>query len=265
MTWQLPLLSVLLLALVSAQATAGCAPIQFGYLDQHRPPYWLGTGKAVPALPGASVELIRQFTASGGCPAALVRMPVLRLKPAVAAGDIDFAPIDAKAISTPGIVFPRDGNHRLDVTRAIPLVIVVFVRASDGLSRNVRPFDYFKGRTLGTTLGSSYAEKMRHAGFGVDSGAVDVASNFEKLKLGRFDGFAVSLISSGDMDSFVAKKYGGKIVRLPEPLFSDHIWLAASQNYYNRHPRRVEAMWDWLGSTGKKEFSKLLAKYYDEL
>lgn len=263
MAWQLPLLSVLM-ALVSAQASAGCAPIQVGYLDQHRPPYWLGAGTTVPALPGASVELMRQFTASGGCPAALVRMPVLRLKPAVAAGEIDFAPVDATAISTPGIVFPRDSNRRLDVSRSIPLVIVVFVRASDRLSRNVRPLQYFQGRTLGTTLGSSYAEKMRQSGFGVDSGAVDVASNFEKLKLGRFDGFAVSLISPGDMDSFVAKKYGGDIVRLTEPLFSDHIWLAASEDYYNRHSRRVEAMWDWLGSTGKKEFSKLLAKYYDE-
>ncbi len=144
------------------------------------------------------------------------------------------------------------------------MVIVVFVRASDGLSRDVQPFEYFQGRTLGTTLGSSYAERMRRSGFGVDSGAVDVASNFAKLKIRRFDGFAVSLISPGDMDSFVAKKYGGAIVRLPTPLFSDNIWLAASQDYYNRHPRRVEAMWDWLGSAGKKEFSKLLTKYYDE-
>jgi hypothetical protein len=254
----------MLIALFSSNATAGCTPIRVGYLNQHRPPYWLGGGTVVPEVPGASVELIRQFTASAGCPAALVRMPVLRIKPSVAAGDLDFAPMDATANGTPGIVFPRDKNRRLDVARSIPMVIVVFVRASDGLSRDVRPFDYFQGRTLGTTLGSSYAERMRRSGFGVDSGALDVAGNFEKLKVRRFDGFAVSLISPGDMDSFVAEKYGGDIVRLPTPLFSDNIWLAASQHYYNRHPRRVEAMWDWLGSAGKKEFSKLLAKYYGE-
>jgi hypothetical protein len=254
----------MLIALFSGYATAGCTPIRFGYLDQHRPPYWLGGGTAVPEVPGAGAELIRQFAASAGCPAALVRMPVLRIKPSVAAGEIDFAPMDGAAHGTPGIVLPRDKLGQLDVARSIPMVIVVFVRASDALSSNLQPLEYFQGRTLGTTLGSSYAERMRRSGIGVDSGAVDVAKNFEKLKLGRFDGFAVSLISPGDMDSFVAKKYGGEIVRVPTPLFSDNIWLGASQHYYNRHPRRVEAMWDWLGSAGKKEFSKLLTKYYDE-
>lgn len=253
-----------LFVLLSDAATAACAPIQVGYLDQHRPPYWLGSGTAVPEAPGASVELIRQFTASAGCPAALVRMPVLRIAPSLAAGEIDFAPVASTAAGTPRIVFPLDKQHHLDLARSMPLVIVVFVRASDGLSRDTNPAQYFQGRTLGTTLGSSYAAKMRRAGIGVDSGAVDVAGNFEKLKLRRFDGFAVSLISADDMDSLVARKYGGDIVRLTEPLFTDNIWLAASQSYYERNPRRVEAMWDWLGSSGRKEFSKLLAKYYDQ-
>lgn len=254
----------MLLAQLSDEATAACAPIQVGYLDQHRPPYWLGVGKAVPEAPGASVELIRQFTASAGCPARLVRIPVLRIKPTLAAGEIDFAPVASTAEGSPGIVFPLDKQRRLDQARSMPLVVVVFVRASDGLGRKINPGQYFQGRTLGTTLGSSYADRMRRAGIGVDSGAVDVAGNFEKLKLRRFDGFAVSLISADDMDALVARKYGGDIVRLTEPLFSDNIWLAASQSYYDRHPRRVEAMWDWLGSSGKKEFSKLLAKYYDQ-
>ncbi len=254
----------MLLALLSDEATAACAPIQVGYLDQHRPPYWLGAGKAVPDAPGASVELIRQFTASAGCPARLVRIPVLRIKPALAAGEIDFAPVASTAEGSPGIVFPLDKQHLLDQARSMPLVVVVFVRASDGLDRKINPGQYFPGRTLGTTLGSSYADRMRRAGIGVDSGAVDVAGNFEKLKLRRFDGFAVSLISADDMDALVARKYGGDIVRLTVPLFSDNIWLAASRSYYDRHPRRVEAMWDWLGSSGKKEFSKLLAKYYDQ-
>lgn len=252
-----------LMAFFSSHAMALCVPIQVGYLDQHRPPYWLGAGTTVPAVPGAGAELISRFAASVGCPAAFLRMPVLRITPAVAAGEIDFGPMPANAHGTPGIVFPLDKNRRLDRSRSIPMSIVVFVRASDRLSRNARPFQHFQGRTLGTTLGSAYVGKLRESGFLVDSGAVDVASNFEKLKLHRFDGFAVSLISPGDMDTFVAKKYHGEIVRLREPLLSDHIWLAASQQYYKRHPQRVEAMWDWLGSSGKKEFAQLLAKYYD--
>lgn len=248
-----------ILALFSGHAMAECLPIQVGYLDQHRPPYWLGAGTTVPAAPGAGAELISRFTASVGCPAAFLRMPVLRIKPAVAAGEIDFGPMQAGGFGTPGIVFPLDKNRRLDRSRSIPMSIVVFVRAGD----RPGPKQHFQGRTLGTTLGSAYVGKLRESGFRVDSGAVDVASNFEKLKLRRFDGFAVSLISPGDMDSYVAEKYHGEIVRVDEPLLSDHIWLAASQKYYRRHPQRVEAMWDWLGTSGKKEFGELLSKYYD--
>ncbi|HEU4375262.1 MAG TPA: hypothetical protein VFS02_17330 [Telluria sp.] len=252
-----------LMAMFPCLAMAECLPIEVGYLDQHRPPYWLGVGTTVPAVPGAGAELIRRFTASAGCPAAFLRMPVLRIKPAVAAGEIDFGPMQASARGTPGIVFPLDKHGRLDRRRSIPMSIVVFVRAGDQASRGGRPFHYFHGRTLGTTLGSAYVGKLRESGFLVDSGGVDVASNFEKLRLRRFDGFAVSLIAPGDMDSYVAAKYHGDIVRVAAPLLSDHIWLAASQKYYSRHPQRVEAMWDWLGTSGKKEFGELLSKYYD--
>jgi hypothetical protein len=257
-----PILFVLI-ALISVNAIARCDSIRTGYLDQHRPPYWLGGGTTVPELPGASVELIRQFTTSSGCPASLIRMPALRLRPALAAGEIDFAPMGSTAESTPGIVFPRDKRGRLDLARSIPMVIVVFVRANDRLNPNLIPFRYFQGRTLGMTLGAAYAERLRQSGFVVDSGAKDVARNFEKLKLHRFDGFAVSLISPGDMDAMVSEKYGGEIVRLREPLLSDNIWLAASQSYYSQHRFQVEAMWRWLGSTGQKEFPKLLMKYSD--
>ena len=31
-------------------ATATCIPVRVGYMDQHRPPYWLGEGTDVPDL-----------------------------------------------------------------------------------------------------------------------------------------------------------------------------------------------------------------------
>ncbi|MGO4470156.1 hypothetical protein AB4Z11_31875, partial [Pseudoduganella sp. RAF53_2] len=67
--------SALLLAL-TAQAHSACAPVRFAYPDQDRPPYWLGNGSSVPEPPGASVELVMEFTASVGCPVSLLRLPV---------------------------------------------------------------------------------------------------------------------------------------------------------------------------------------------
>ncbi|WP_332851452.1 hypothetical protein [Duganella sp. S19_KUP01_CR8] len=240
---------------------AACEPVRIGYLDQERPPYWLGTGTEVPAKPGASAELVQRFAASTGCQADLKRLPVMRIKPALIAGEIEFAPMDSSAADTAGIVFPLDKNHQPDTARALALNIVVFVRSADRIPPATAPASYFQNRPLGITLGASYKTRLQSLGLKVDSGAVDIARNLEKLRLNRIDGFAVSVTSPNDMDAYIAQKYKGAIVRLPQPIFSDHIWLAASAGYYAAHAAQVEKMWTWLGSAGVREFSALLKEY----
>lgn len=253
----------LAIAIGKCGAAAACEPIRIGYLDQERPPYWLGTGADVPAKPGASAELVQRFAASVGCEANLKRLPVMRIKPALAAGELDFAPMDTSARDTAGIVFPRDKNHQLDIARALPLNIVVFVRSADQIPRATDPSKYFQDRLLGITLGASYKLRMQNLGLKVDSGAVDIARNLEKLRLYRIDGFAVSVTFPNDMDAYIAQKYRGAIVRLPQPIFTDHIWLAASENYYAAHTAQVEKMWSWLASPGIREYANLLKEYAD--
>jgi len=238
-----------------------CEPIRIGYLDQERPPYWLGAGPEVPVKPGASAELVQRFTASVGCEANLKRLPVMRIKPALTSGELDFAPMDSSAKDAIGIVFPRDKNHQLDIARALPLNIVVFVRSSDQIPQTTEPATYFQDRLLGITLGSSYKIRMQNLGLKIDSGAVDIARNLDKLRLNRIDGFAVSVTSPNDMDAYVAQKYKGAIVRLSRPLFTDHIWLATNESYYATHQNQVERMWSWLGTSGTREFGALLKEY----
>src|SRR4051812_42008965 len=110
---------------------AACEPVRIGYLDQERPPYWLGAGIEIPAKPGASAELVQRFAASAGCGAELKRFPVMRIKPALIAGEIDFAPMDSSARDNAGIIFPRDKHDQPDIARALTLSIVVFVRSAD--------------------------------------------------------------------------------------------------------------------------------------
>jgi hypothetical protein len=262
-------LFILTVALVIAPSmgngAALCETIKIGYLDQERPPYWLGTGTAIPAKPGASAELVQRFAASGGCEADLKRLPVMRIRPALISGEVDFAPMDSSADGTPGIIFPRNKNHQLDPTRALPLNIVVFVRSADRIPAGTEPARYFQNRLLGITLGASYKSRMKKLGLEVDSGAIDIARNLEKLKLRRIDGFAVSVTFPNDMDAYVARKYKDAIVRLPQPLFVDHIWLAASESYYAAHRAQVEKMWLWLGSSGVREFGTLLKEYSEPL
>ena len=252
--------SALLLAL-TAQAHSACAPVRFAYPDQDRPPYWLGNGSSVPEPPGASVELVMEFTASVGCPVSLLRLPVMRLRTALQAGVADFVPADEAMQGMPGVALPLDASGQPDVKRAVPLVLVAFVRASDKIAPDTDPAAYFRGHTVGTTMGASYAVRMQQMGINIDSGANGVTANFEKLRLKRIDGFVVSLISASDMDKFVAEHYRGEIVRLDKPLVRTNIWIAASKTYYDTHTAQVEAMWNWLGTAGNKRFTVLLKKY----
>jgi hypothetical protein len=241
--------------------SAGCEPIRIGYVNQERPPYYLGAGSEVPARPGASAELFQRFAAIGGCDASLRRLPVNRIIPSLAAGQLDFAPLDSSSKDIPELAFPRDKNNQPDIARAVPINIVVFVRSADQIPPATDPEKYFRERLLGVTLGATYRTRIQRLGLKIDSGAVDIARNLDKLKLHRVDGFAVSVTSPNDMDSYVAQKYQGAIVRLEQPLFTDHIWIAASESYYAAHPEQVEKMWTWLGSAGKREYFNLLREY----
>jgi hypothetical protein len=243
-------------------AATPCEPIRIGYVNQERPPYYLGA-TSVPAKPGASAELFQRFAASVGCDASLRRLPVNRIIPSLAAGQLDFAPLDSSSKDIAQLVFPRDKNSQLDLARAVPINIVVFVRSADQIPAATEPAKYFRDRLLGVTLGATYRTRIQGLGLKIDSGAVDIARNLDKLKLSRIDGFAVSVTSPSDMDSYVAQKYKGAIVRLAQPLFTDHIWIAASESYYAAHPARVEKMWTWLGAAGKREYYNLLKEYND--
>jgi hypothetical protein len=258
------LIALISLCLFAADASAGCAPLRIAYSDQSHPPYWLGNGEQVPEPPGASVELLRKFGASAGCPVTLKRLPIARITPALADGQVDFAPQGATAAAQSGIAFPRDKAGQLDLERSMPQLLVIFVRAADGPGRDAEPAPYFRDHVLANVLGSAYLPRMRRDGLRVDSGATNVTSNLEKLRLHRVDGVAVPMISAGDMDAFVAARYGKAFVRLEQPLYSDHAWLAANAQYYAAHQVQVETMWTWLGGPGKLQFARFLKKYADQ-
>lgn len=243
-----------------ASAHGACAPMRVAYLDQDRPPYWLGDGEQVPEPPGVGVEFLRAAAAGLKCPLVLVRLPVLRVASALQSGEIDFAPIEERSGYPSGYVFPRDKDGALDRDRSIQTSAIVFVRAADHLPAELNPQRYFQGRLLGTTLGAAYGAALREAGFGIDDGARDLARNVDKLRLRRVDGVVLTLAQPGDMDAVLAARYGDEVVRLRTPLASNRVWLATNPQYYRAHREQVEALWNWIGSNRGK-LGGLLEKY----
>lgn len=230
-----------------AAAGAACIPVRVGYMDQNRPPYWLGEGDKVPDPPGAAVDLIRDAVigAGFGCAPIWVRLPAARLKVALANGDIDLAPLGEMSYYPAEIALPRDKAGNIDLERAMHNKVLVLVRAKDNLPANTNPLQYFHDKTLGIPQGNSYATRLRELGLTLDDGGRDLDRNIEKLKLGRVDGVVVAAVAPAHLKQTL-DKYKGVIVQLPQPLLNIRVWLAFNDTFYRAHPQQSEALWTWL-------------------
>ncbi|MES2129510.1 MAG: hypothetical protein V4463_19740 [Pseudomonadota bacterium] len=254
-------LLLVLLCQAALPARAACEPIKLGFIDQSRPPYYMGSGAVEAKPPGAGVELLREAAASAGCAVTTVRMPQPRLRTALETGALDAVPIDAVGHDLEAFAFPLDHQGLPDKDKAMRLWTVVFVRAADKVPRDADPLQYFKGKRLGLTHGAPYAQQFRDAGIIVDDGAVDSLRNLDKIKLGRVDGFAIALAGPTDMDTLVASRFGGELVRLDKPLRMAHVWMALSHSWQARNKEAADAMWSWFGANGSARFRVLLKKY----
>jgi hypothetical protein len=253
---------LLLFALpVLAGSGHACAPLRVAYIDQHRPPYYLGAGGDLQDPPGASVELLKEIVEAGGCRIQFVRLPLLRIRPAVESGLVDAAPIDPTLRDAGTLAFPRDRHGKPDVGKALSIYNIVWVRSADKVPQDIDPMAWLRNRTLGTAHGAPYAAEFRKAGINVDDGAMDVKRNLDKLVRKRIDAFVTTVTSPEEMDGFVAGTYGNTVTRLVKPIRVSYVYFAVNRDYYARNKQRVDTMWRWIGMSGRQRFDQLLAKY----
>ncbi len=256
---------VLALFFAAGHAAAECPSMRLGYVDHHRAPYFLGTGSDEARPAGAAVDLVREAASVAGCKVTVVRLPQGRLRNALKTGAIDAMAMEAVDSDRDLYALPLDAAGNLDQGKALRVQMVVFVRAGDSALRNIDPAREFGQRWMGSNYAAPQVALLRKAGFKVDDGALDPERNLAKLMRKRIDGYAVSLASPGDLDKWVADKFGNAIVRLERPLQTNHIWLAMSKDYYARNPAQVNAMWGWMAHQGRQRFAKLVRKYDKQL
>jgi hypothetical protein len=243
------------LLLMANTARSACTPIRLGYVDQHRPPFFLGNGAREAHPPGATVDLMREMAAAAGCTIVSVRLPPLRLRNALASGEIDATLMGAAQSDAGAFALPLDKDARLDTARAVRMHTVVFVRAADKIPLDTDPGHYFLSHRLGTNNGATLAAQLRAEGYRVDDGAHDDGRNLEKLARDRIDGYAATMVSPASMDATVAAAYGTRLVRLNAPLRIHHFWLGFTKAYYAGNREAVDAMWAWMGAHANLRFA----------
>lgn len=248
-------------SLPAPQATGTCAPVRIGYVDQDRPPYFLGNGSTEANPAGAAVDLLRAIAAAADCTMVSVRIPPRRLRNALVSGDIDATLMNANEGDQDAFALPVGKTGKLDEQRAMQMYTVVFVRAGDRIAPDTDPGNYFRARRLGMNSGASLATQLRDEGYRVDDGAHDEARNLEKLARGRIDGYAATMVVPTSLDATVAAKFGKQLIRLQIPLRTHHFWLAFTRRYFEGNGAAVDAMWTWMGTHGDMRFAEEVARY----
>ncbi len=248
-------------SLLANPASGACAPLRLGYVDQHRPPYFLGDGRQEGRPPGATVDLLREIATAAGCAIVSVRLPPRRLRDALVKQDIDATLMNASAADAAEFALPLNPQGALDPLRAATMYTVVFVRASDEIAPPTDPRLYFKSHKLGMNTGASLAAQLRSEGVQVDDGAHDGARNLEKLVRGRIDGYAATMVAPTSMDPALSAQFGRRIVRLAIPLRTHHFWLAFTKPYYERNREAVEHMWASMGAHADQRFAYHVERY----
>ncbi|MES2127845.1 MAG: hypothetical protein V4463_11290 [Pseudomonadota bacterium] len=256
----LPALLACGMLMAAGQAAASCTPLRVAYINQNVPPYYLGDGPAPPDPPGAAIEMIQKIAASAGCTVTFTRLPLARIRVALAAGSIDAAPLNALPDDEHIAVFPLANGVR-DTEKAIAATTIVLVRASDKLAIDTDPARYFLSHKLGVSHGASYVIPLRAAGLTIDDGATNLERNLEKLRLGRIDGCTLTVTELEEFDTHLRARIGSDIVRLDKPLRVAHTWLAFSRAYYDANGPQVETMWSWLKANRRSEFREIFKKY----
>ncbi|XLZ72033.1 hypothetical protein ABT364_08740 [Massilia sp. SR12] len=195
-----------------------------------------------------------------GCTAKLIRLPNARLKVALVDGSVDMAPVDLRDGEQPYSALPMH-HGAPDTRRGIRVLAVVYVRVNDAIPPDTDPREHLKRRKLASIQGTPLSDQLRDEGYAVDSGTADAYGNFEKVILNRVDGFVVAIANVDAMDSIVAARYGGQLLRLRTPIRASTVWLSASNRYYRENTEQMEQLWNWWGDNAAPKLKELVKSY----
>jgi len=244
----------------TAQATEPeCQTIRFVYSDSENFPYAAGQGAAIPASPGAGIDLVKELAASYHCELTLSRLPTKRAHAYVMEGMQDATIISGLEPDIgEKLALPRNETHALDNARSVKVGIYVYVLKKDLQAADADTKTWLANRTVGVGVGSRYGELFRRMGSKVEQNDATLQSGLNKLLAGRID--AVASIGP-KFDTYLAAHPEIPIERIEKPILQVRAFLAFSPEYYSAHRNLVESIWKTIATSGQKRFEELVRQY----
>jgi polar amino acid transport system substrate-binding protein len=218
--------------------------LTFCYEDKQLLPYYAGSGRNIPALPGATIEHLRRAAEQSGLKLALVRLPWLRCLQKLESNNVDalIAAIDAgRAHYT---VYPLLPDGSPDSSKAInQLGLCLAHRFDNPLPQKLKTAD--QAFTLARPLG------YRPIPFPANTVLVDAHSPQHALQLvveQRVDATTV-LCQLNGLDARERHLNLLPIQLIYPPLHVSDGYLMFSKGFYQRYPQFAAKLWQALPQT----------------
>ncbi len=230
--------------------TPGIEPVtlRFCYEDKQLLPYYVGYGEQIPAMPGATIEHLRLAAAQTGVTLQLVRLPWLRCLQQLEDNGVDALVAAYDQERAHYTVYPKRGDGSPDPAKAInQLGLCLAYRYDNALTDNINHAT--NQITVSRPLG------YKPIPFPQNTVLVSTSSPQQALELvvsGRVDATTVLC----EMNGIKAKEQHLDqlpVLLLYPPLYRSDGYLMLSNDFYQRHPKVAEQLWQALPATLNKQ------------
>jgi len=253
----------------STSAFAGEVVLKAFYEDKEQPPYYLGSGEAVPENPGVAVEMVKLLEEYvPGLKVELSRTPWARCLSELEANNAD-------AIFNSSYNTGRLKNGRYPTIDGTPegapdtekrittIAYYLYKKKSTSTAWDGEKFKSLGPWKLGAPLGYSIVGDLEKLNIPVDKVAGGTPAILKMLAAGRFPGAVLQDVTA---DSIIAStpEYASALAKDEKAVVSKPYYLMLSHGFVEKHPETAKAIWNAIETIRNERFGELVEKYSKE-
>lgn len=250
------MLAWLVSAILWSSGAVAAEVIRAAYEDKALPPYYMGdTTEVDPAMPGVSIELMRETAKAAGVEIEFVRMPWVRCLKSLQRGEIDMifnASFQEDRLDSG--VYPMAGGKPDPARRIATVAYSLYRLKGSSVDWTGSAITGLAG-PVGAPSGYSIIHDLAAMGVKTEE-AADTITNFKKLASKRIPAVATLAVSG---DALLAEFPSIEKVKLP--LVTKDYFVMVSHQFHDSKRALAERLWAKLAEIREHRAATIYAKY----
>ena len=258
------LTSVIAFIFLLVAGSGHAVELKVAWENAPQPPYYMGKGTKIPALPGVAVEMVMMLEEYiDGLKVVPQRLPWKRCLKSLQLGKIDgtFNASYKKKRLEFGFYPTKDGtlNGAVDPSfRITTIQYCLYAKKDSKVSWDGKKFNNLTG-AIGAPLGYSIVGDLEKLGAKVDT-SPSTQNDFLKLNKNRVAAVAAQGITGDALLSSFPKKFS-ELHKLEPPLKTKPYYIMLSKQFVGKHPDLAKKIWATIKIIRETRLADIAKKY----